>query len=149
MVQSEDGPLFLPDGIDTGDQRIREESVDVDSNVSFECPMFERCQASDVTPASCPTSNASNVIENCCVLEGAEHHLCRAIAEHAYLSPAVFTFSTCFFREICRPPSSPSLVPPSDASKASSSSSLNVPDSLSVGNGRLMASMFQRRILAS
>ena len=72
MVQSEDGLLFLPDGIDTGDQRIREESVDVDSNVSFESSVFEMRQASDVTPASCPTSNASNVIENCCVLEGPE-----------------------------------------------------------------------------
>ena len=70
MVQSEDGLLFLPDGIDTGDQRMREESVDVDSNVSFECSVFEGRQASDVTPASCPMSKASNVIENCCVLGG-------------------------------------------------------------------------------
>ena len=57
-----------------GDQRMREESVDVDSSASLECSVLEGHQESDVTPASCPTSKASNVIANCCVLESAEYH---------------------------------------------------------------------------
>jgi len=49
-----------------------EESVDVESSVSLECPIGEVRQAIDVTPASCPRSKASNVIENCCVLGSTE-----------------------------------------------------------------------------
>jgi len=64
--------LFGPDWTETGDQRMREESVDVESSVSLECPIGVVRHASDVTPASCPTSKASNVIENCCVLRTAE-----------------------------------------------------------------------------
>ncbi len=53
---------------------MREESVDVESRVSLERSVLEGRQARDVTPASCPTSKASNVIENCRVLESAEYH---------------------------------------------------------------------------
>ena len=53
---------------------MREESVDVDSSVSLECSVLVGRQARDVIPASCPMSKASNVIENCCVLEGAEYN---------------------------------------------------------------------------
>lgn len=51
---------------------MREESVDVESSVSFACPVVEVRHARDVTPASCPTSKASNVMENCCVLGRSE-----------------------------------------------------------------------------
>src|SRR6266702_3189225 len=53
---------------------MREESVDVESRVSLGRSVLEGRQARDVTPASCPTSKASNVIENCRVLESAEYH---------------------------------------------------------------------------
>jgi hypothetical protein len=68
LIQRADEHPFCPEETVTGDQRMREESVDVESNVSLCCPVGEGDQARDVTPASCPTSNASNVIENCCVL---------------------------------------------------------------------------------
>ena len=68
LTQRADELPFGPDLTETVDQRIREESVDVESNVFFECLADEGRQARDVTPASCPTSKASNVIENCCVL---------------------------------------------------------------------------------
>lgn len=68
LTQRADELPFGPDLTETDDHRMREESVDVESSVSLECPVDEVRQASDVTPASCPTSKASNVIENCCVL---------------------------------------------------------------------------------
>ena len=73
FTQSADELPFDPDLTDTGDQRIREESADVDSNESLECLVDEGRQARDVTPASCPTSKASNVIENCCLLQKTEN----------------------------------------------------------------------------
>jgi hypothetical protein len=68
LTQRADELPFGPVLTETDDQRMRDESVDVESNVSFECPVDEGRQARDVTPASCPTSSASNVMENCCVL---------------------------------------------------------------------------------
>jgi hypothetical protein len=65
LIQRADELPFGPEWTETGDQRMREESVDVESRVSLECPIGEVRQARDVTPASCPTSNASNIIENC------------------------------------------------------------------------------------
>ena len=74
LIHREAEALFWPDGTDTGDQRMREESVDVDSSVSPECSVLVGRQARDVTPASCPTRRASNVIENGCVLESVEYY---------------------------------------------------------------------------
>lgn len=54
-----------------GDQRIREESVDVDNRVgvegNFNVLALGR-QERDVMPASWPMRSASKVIENCCGL---------------------------------------------------------------------------------
>lgn len=51
-----------------GDHKIKEESVDVDSNVGVLNKEERGLHLTDVTPASCPIRRASNVIENCCVL---------------------------------------------------------------------------------
>lgn len=68
LIQRADEPPSDPDRTATGDHKMREESVDIESSVSLVCPVVEVRQARDVTPASCPTSKASNVMENCCVL---------------------------------------------------------------------------------
>ena len=46
-----------------GDHKIRDESVEVDSNVGTLEADFCGRQESDVTPASCPIKRASNVTE--------------------------------------------------------------------------------------
>jgi hypothetical protein len=57
--------------VEDGDQRIRDESVDVDKRVgvegNFEVVLLGR-QERDVMPASWPMRSASKVIENCCDL---------------------------------------------------------------------------------
>lgn len=50
---------------DEGDHRISDESVDVDRRVGVDADVVLGRQESDVTPASCPMSRASNVTENC------------------------------------------------------------------------------------
>lgn len=50
-----------------GDQRISEESVEVDNKVGVEPPLG--LQEREVIPASWPTRSASKVIENCWVLD--------------------------------------------------------------------------------
>ena len=51
-------------GISTDDQRITEESTDVESSVSpFREEDFVGIQDKEVTPASCPTNKASKVKE--------------------------------------------------------------------------------------
>jgi hypothetical protein len=72
LTQRADELPFAPDLTETGDQRMREESADVESSVSLECLVDEGRHARDAIPASCPTSKASNVIENCCVLQETE-----------------------------------------------------------------------------
>ena len=69
LTQRVDELPFTPDLTETGDQRMREESADVESSVSPEYLVDEGRHAREVIPASCPTSKASNVIENCCVLQ--------------------------------------------------------------------------------
>lgn len=51
-----------------GDQRIRDESVDVERRVGIDKDAGSGRQESEVMPASWPTRRASNVIENCCAL---------------------------------------------------------------------------------
>lgn len=51
-----------------GDHKMREESVDVESRVGTDVDTFCGHQEREVTPASCPTSRASKVTENCWVL---------------------------------------------------------------------------------
>lgn len=55
--------------INEGAQKITEESVDVDINMGcVKGVTLEGLQTIDVTPASCPTSSASNVTEYCAEL---------------------------------------------------------------------------------
>ncbi len=152
LTQRADEHPFAPDLTETGDQRMREESVDVESSVSLECPDDEGRQASDVTPASCPTSKASNVTENCCVLQKRKLNNYKwscIVPGILYLSLLVLTVSMCFFSEIWRPPSSPSSTSPNDASKASSRSSFNSSEVLDACAVRVTASMFHKRMFAS
>ena len=51
-----------------GDQRMRDESVEVERRVGVRVVLVGGRQASEVTPASWPMSRASKVIENCRVL---------------------------------------------------------------------------------
>lgn len=55
-----------------GDHNIREESVDVDKSVGSAAFGEEGLHRREVTPASCPMSRASNVIENCWELDKGE-----------------------------------------------------------------------------
>lgn len=53
FIQSADELPSCPEETETGDQRMREESVEVESSVSLDCPAVgEGRQARDVTPAS-------------------------------------------------------------------------------------------------
>ena len=47
-----------------GDQRMSDESVDVERRVGMSLDVNGGLHDSDVTPASCPTRRASNVTEN-------------------------------------------------------------------------------------
>ena len=77
---------------DDGDHKIRDESVDVDKSVGVDMDVVFERQERDVTPASCPTSRASNVTENFWVLtrQMSRHH--KYCPEKEYLSRSLVRF---------------------------------------------------------
>jgi hypothetical protein len=63
LIHIDVDPWFPKSNIVEGDHKITEESVDVESKVGIVA--LSILQERDVTPASWPTSRASNVTENC------------------------------------------------------------------------------------
>jgi hypothetical protein len=63
LIHIDADPWFSESKIIEGDQRITEESIDVESKVGM--VVVSILQKRDVTPASWPTRRASNVTENC------------------------------------------------------------------------------------
>jgi len=125
LIQMEDDLSCKGVPAEEGDHRIKDESVDVDNRVGD--PVVAGLQETEVTPASCPTSSASKVIEYCCELElGFQSNERRCKATKRYLPWSDLTVKICRFSDICLPPSSFSRRSPSDASNESKRSSLRM-----------------------
>lgn len=139
-----------------GDQIIRDESVDVESRVGTSPDGSLGLQESDVTPASWPTSSASNVTENNCELKARRVDTRESVIwidNDTYLPEKDLMVRMCRLRDIERPPSSESSRFTNEASNASSSSSVAPPDdSLDVVaklEELVNGSMFHSRMVAS
>lgn len=72
LIQMEEAPSAAEVMMVAGDQRMSDESVEVERRVGTGVVGVGGRQESEVTPASWPMSRASNVIENCRVLSKGE-----------------------------------------------------------------------------